>query len=121
MGKYNFVIYQVKVEIPYCFAQWELARKHGGWSFRPYRSVWSGIGEAPDEIDLLNHLWDVFNTNHPKGYRARSMSVSDIVGIYDANNADDSMRYYYCDTFGWEEVTEYVCMEGEQHEALQEI
>ena len=108
MGKYIFVIYQAKTESPYCFASWKFARMHGGWRFDPYRSVWNGIGEAKDEASLLNHLWDVFNTNHPKGFRGRSMSVSDIVGIYDANNADDSMRYYYCDSYGWEDVTEFV-------------
>ena len=101
--KFNYVIYQVRVESDFAFMRWEWVKNHN-WSFRPYRSVWNGTEEAKDDYDLLNHLFEIFNLNHPEGYRAHSMSVSDVIRINDGNE----IKYYYCDSFGWKDITKEV-------------
>lgn len=103
MKKYNYVIYQAKVEAPFTFLGWELACKHTDWSFVPYRSVWNGTEKAADNMDLVNYLWEVFNEKHPVGYRARSLSVSDVIRVEDTEK--DTIKYYYCDSFGWKDIT----------------
>lgn len=106
MKKYNYVIYQAKVEAPFTFLGWELACKHADWSFVPYRSVWNGTEEAADNMDLVNYLWEIFNERHPVGYRARSLSVSDVIRVEDTET--NTIKYYYCDSFGWKDITEEV-------------
>lgn len=103
MKKYNYIIYQAKVEAPFTFLGWELACKHADWSFVPYRSVWNGTEEAAGDMDLVNYLWEVFNIKHPAGYRARSLSVSDVIRVEDTEI--DTVKYYYCDSFGWKDIT----------------
>lgn len=80
-----------------------------GYAFR-------GFDEVVDELDFskyesvyvsdddfgynLADVFHVFNTDHPEGYEGRSLSVSDIVRMGD--------RYFYCDSFGWVDVTNYI-------------
>lgn len=106
MKKYNYVIYQAKIEAPFTFFGWKTANKIANWSFDPYRSVWNGTEEAADDMDLVNYLWEVFNEKHPVGYRARSLSVSDVIRVEDTET--DTVKYYYCDSFGWEDITSEV-------------
>ena len=106
MKKYNYVIYQAKIEAPFTFLGWETGNKIADWSFDPYRSVWNGTEEAADDMDLVNYLWEVFNEKHPVGYRARSLSVSDIIRVEDTET--NTVKYYYCDSFGWEDITSEV-------------
>lgn len=102
MKKYNYVIYQAKIEASFTFLRWESANRNH-WSFDPYCSVWNGTEEAADDTDLVNYLWKVFNEKHPVGYRARSLSVSDIIRVEDTKT--DTVKYYYCDSFGWKNIT----------------
>lgn len=106
MKKYNYVIYQAKIGAPFTFLGWETGNKIADWSFDPYRSVWNGTEEAADDMDLVNYLWEVFNVKYPVGYRARSLSVSDIIRLEDTET--NTVKYYYCDNFGWEEITSEV-------------
>lgn len=106
MKKYNYVIYQAKIGAPFTFLGWETANKHANWSFDPYRSVWNGTEEAADDMDLVNYLWEVFNEKQPVGYRARSLSVSDVIRV--ENMETDTVKYYYCDSFGWKDITSEV-------------
>jgi len=46
---------------------------------------------------VLEKLFEMFNINHPEDYKARSLSLSDVVAIVRTNVT----RYYYCDSFGW--------------------
>lgn len=106
MRKYKYVIYQVRANVPFAFLNWKLANKMADWSFKPYRSVWNGYEEAADDMDLVNYLWEVFNINHPVGYRARSLSVSDVILIQDIET--NEKKYYYCDSFGWKDITKEI-------------
>ena len=49
---------------------------------------------------VLDNLEYRFNNEHPADYRHPSMSVSDIVAI----KRDGNVSYFYCDSFGFEQV-----------------
>lgn len=50
----------------------------------------------------LERLYAIFNEAHPKGYKARSLSMSDVVEVIDPMNGS---KFYFCDTFGFKEVS----------------
>ena len=101
--KFNYVIYQVKVESDFAFMKWEWAKNHN-WSFNSYHSVWNGTEEAKNSLELLGNLFEKFNLYYPEGYRAHSMSVSDVVRINDGNE----VKYYYCNLIDWKDITKEV-------------
>ena len=53
---------------------------------------------------VLDNLEYRFNNEHPADYRHPSMSVSDIVAI----KRDGKVSYHYCDSFGFEQVPEFL-------------
>lgn len=63
-----------------------------------YEEVYEGYLRLADNVDVaLEQVFNVFNNNHPKDYKGRSLSVSDIVYVYN--------KYYICQPFGWKEIT----------------
>ena len=50
----------------------------------------------------LERLFFIFNEAHPKGYKARSMSMSDVVEVIDPEKGS---KFYLCDTIGFREVS----------------
>lgn len=52
--------------------------------------------------DSLERLYFIFNETHPKGYKARSLSMSDVVEVIDPMNGS---KFYFCDTIGFKEVS----------------
>ena len=52
--------------------------------------------------DNLERLFFIFNEAHPKGYKARSMSMSDVVEVIDPINGS---KFFFCDTIGFKEVS----------------
>lgn len=54
------------------------------------------------EVDCKNleDVYRMFNTDRPKGYTGRSLSVSDVVEITD----DDNKGFYFCDNVGFEKI-----------------
>lgn len=48
--------------------------------------------------NVLEHLFCVFNVCPPKDYSGRSLSVSDVVELFD----DKERRYYYCEPAGFQ-------------------
>ena len=52
--------------------------------------------------DNLERLFFIFNEAHPKGYKARSMSMSDVVEVIDPVNGS---KFFFCDTIGFKEVS----------------
>lgn len=51
--------------------------------------------------DNLERLFFIFNEAHPKGYKARSMSMSDVVEVIDPVNGS---KFFFCDKIGFKEV-----------------
>ena len=50
----------------------------------------------------LERLFFIFNEAHPKGYKARSMSMSDVVEVIDPVHGS---KFFFCDAFGFKEVS----------------
>lgn len=55
-------------------------------------------GEVPAK-DLAD-VYFIFNMAHPKGYRARSLSVSDVIEVIEKSGS----TFYYCDSLGFRKV-----------------
>ena len=100
MGVADYTIYQVnldRVGRGFAFRSVREMRDMGDViALANYDSVYSDV--VVDGRDVLDRLFHVFNTDHPEGFAGRSMSVSDIVCL------DGS--YFYCDSFGWVDVTD---------------
>ena len=102
----RFRLYQLDLSsgktVPYAFVSMKklLALGYEQPRAADYRLVYDcGIycpNEQP-EIVILERLYEIFNLNHPKDYRGRSLSMSDVVELYD----DTSRNYYYCDETGF--------------------
>lgn len=87
----------------YEFMNWLYAKKNG-FDFKHYHSVYTAPVPTEwidrDDKVLDGYLWEKFNLDHPKDYTGHSLSTSDIVQLDD--------KYFYCDSCGWVDVTEYV-------------
>lgn len=57
------------------------------------------------EVDCisLEDVYRKFNLDHPRGYRGRSLSVSDIVEVTEADSIENG--YYFVDFFGFKNVS----------------
>ena len=50
----------------------------------------------------LERLFYIFSMEHPADYRARSMSLSDVVEVIDPVNGS---KFFFCGAFGFKEVS----------------
>lgn len=67
-----------------------------------------GIVEAPDPITACERLFCAYNADHrPEGYAGRSMSVSDVVTLWDNSVEPPKKSTWFCDSIGFKllEVT----------------
>ena len=62
-----------------------------------YQTVYDGEVETND----LEALYTKFNIAHPPGYAGHSLSMSDVLELYDENGSS----FHYCDRFGFEEIS----------------
>lgn len=99
----DYEIYQTNGErgYDYRFESFDWAMEHG-FSLKDYSLVYSGElrkpeGYYPDE-QICEQLFTILNTNQPYDYRARSLSMSDIICL--------GGHYYYVDSIGFVEVDE---------------
>lgn len=104
----KFKIFQLKSirDTDYAFGDWECAEEHG-FSLNDYKEVYSGSREKKY---ILNNLYEEFNINHPTDFKGHSMSVSDVVALKSDNG--NYWYWYYCDSFGWKEITAMVNLEN---------
>lgn len=75
------------------FMNYEFTMEHGGIRESTYELVFDG------ELDVkrLENIWYIFNREHPKGYRGRSMSVSDVVWA-------EGLGTFFCDSIGFKPI-----------------
>lgn len=78
----------------------EIVKKHGQPNQENYEVVYDGNLETND----LEEIYTTFNTNHPQGFSGHSLSISDVVELYD----EQSRGFYYVDTFGFREVGSFM-------------
>ena len=50
----------------------------------------------------LEEVYTMLNINHPSDYRGRSLSVSDVVEVYESDAVPQG--FYLCDSFGFKQV-----------------
>ena len=50
----------------------------------------------------LERLFYIFNMEHPADYKARSLSLTDVIEVIDPENGS---KFYLCDTIGFQEVS----------------
>lgn len=65
-------------------------------------SIYDCVFEGDVNCQNLEDAYRMFNLDHPEDYRGRSMSVSDVVEIVDADTAEKG--FYFCDTVGFKKV-----------------
>lgn len=62
-------------------------------------SLYDKVFEGEVNCFTLEKLYEIFNLEHPAGYKGRSMSVSDVVEIIDGNNGKS--YFHFCDSIGF--------------------
>lgn len=76
----------------------EMQEKYpSGISESLYRMVYEGVVPTKE----LSVVFYIFNMAHPQDYRARSLSVSDVIEVVEENRS----TFYFCDTVGFREVS----------------
>lgn len=75
------------------FMNYEFTMEHGGIRESTYELVFDG------ELDVkrLDNIFYIFNCELPKGYCARSMSVSDVVWA-------EGLGTFFCDSIGFKPI-----------------
>jgi len=103
----HFRIYQIDLEqtrtIPYAFLGMDALKKLGYDAPHPedYRLMYDGViprSAGQSDTDVLERIFVRFNLNHPKDFRGHSLSVSDVVELFDETNR----TWYYCDSIGFQ-------------------
>ena len=51
--------------------------------------------------ETLNHIYERLNINHPADYHARSLSVSDVIGLEVGKR---EWEWWYVDSFGFKRI-----------------
>jgi hypothetical protein len=75
----------------------ELQEQFGEPDSDNYQTVYDG----PVETNELEELYAKFNLDHPPGYEGHSLSMSDVVELYD----DSGSSFHYVDRFGFQEIS----------------
>jgi len=87
-----------EVDIMMKFISYEtLTSRFGEPDSASYQVVYDGEVETND----LEALYTKFNIDHPPGYKGHSLSMSDVLELYDENGC----AFYYCDTCGFKEIS----------------
>ncbi|MDR0951508.1 MAG: hypothetical protein LBM18_01105 [Oscillospiraceae bacterium] len=75
----------------------ELHKRFGEPEADNYRLVFEGTVSTNE----LEEIWTLFNTERPPGFVGHSLSMSDVVELYDHADSD----FYYVDRFGFEQIS----------------
>jgi len=74
----------------------EMTKRFGELAPDHYRLVYDGQIETND----LEAIWTKFNTRHPPGYIGHSLSMSDVIELYDHTGSE----FHYVDRFGFQQI-----------------
>ena len=96
----NVRIWQLKPDVDVCmkFIPYEeMVRQFGAPSPEAYRIAYDGQLDTNDPEAIYARC----NVNHPSGYNGHSLSMSDVVELYDTQGSE----YHYCDRFGFQKIS----------------
>ena len=98
---YAYLIYQIKdpIKCDYAWMSWKIAKRD--INLMDYDCVYTDSIDGENPIAVLENLYEMFNINHPLDFNGHSLSVSDIVVLFD----DNGCKWYYCDRFDWRDIT----------------
>lgn len=65
--------------------------------------IYDKVFEGEVNCFTLEKLYEIFNREHPAGYKGRSMSVSDVVEVIDGTTGKS--YFNFCDSFGFQRVS----------------
>ena len=68
-----------------------------------YKTVYDGDVDCGSLEDVFNLL----NSNMPPAYQGHSLSVSDVVGVYDDQTGNVDPGFYFCDTIGYKSLADF--------------
>lgn len=83
------------------FMSYKWTMKHGGVDLDNYFTADSGKIEANSPMEACEKLFRIYNLRNVMSYEGRSMSVSDIVNIWDNDQDPPEKSSWYCDSFGF--------------------
>lgn len=95
----RYTIYQLPVEHDLCFMDYAFTSRHGGVNPADYAKVYTGEMPVRESTTALEQIYTALNTCHPEDYRARSLSVSDLVEL-------EGGGLWFCDSIGFVAVEE---------------
>lgn len=105
MQENRFGIYQVNPETKgrtYEYMNFEFMERHNLSTERgDYNLIYTG---SLQQGDTLDSIFERFNIDHPEDFRGHSLSVSDIVVM----NREGEVKAYFVDSFGFQEVPEFL-------------
>lgn len=97
----NFKVYQLPAEHAAKFMRLSFVKEHNIMpKLEDYKLVYEGELDDDNQVSEiydLDTIYGRFQGVKPEGYKGTSISVSDIVFIYE--------KYYYCDSCGWKEIS----------------
>lgn len=92
-------IYQIDpIESTYAFREYSYVRSMGRMA--PPAELYKVVFDGQLGTTQLDDIFTIFNINHPKDYNGRSLSMSDIIELYD----DRGSRFFYCDTASFRKI-----------------
>ena len=100
----NIRIYQVNMKRDtnnVAFMGYELLEKLQG-SQAVNAKIYDKVFDGEVDCQTLEDVYQMFNLNHPEGYKDRSLSVSDVVEVM-----EDPMHphcFYFCDSVGFKPI-----------------
>lgn len=75
----------------------DMVKEFGGPHLEHYHMAYDGYLGTNE----LEAIYTRCNVNHPAGFTGHSLSMSDVVELYD----DSSSEYHYCDRFGFRQIS----------------
>lgn len=87
----------------------EMTERFGELDPNKYNLVYDGQIGSND----LEAIWIKFNTQHPPGYTGHSLSISDVIELYNHNGSE----YYYVDRIGFKQI-DFDSQEPEQTQGM---
>lgn len=87
------------------FMSYEWMQKNGGVDLDNYFTADSGTIEAASPAEACEKLYRLYNAEYNlSGYAGRSMSVSDVVNLWDNEQDPPVKTSWYCDTIGFKKL-----------------
>lgn len=100
----SFCIYQLNDNAPAALRFCSLDHLKEPAKRENYEAIYTGeLPNGSSTIDKLEQLYTRFNIDRPEDFTGHSLSVSDIVAL----KQDDVISYHYCDSIGFQELSDF--------------